>query len=295
MSISQLGYIGFEVSDLAAWKTFMTDVLGLALSGEASDGSMAFRNDERAARFLVREGAADDLAFIGLEVADASALAALTDRLETAGVTVSAGSDEEAGLRHVEAFSFFDDPAGNRIELFFGAEMADSQFESSVVRSQFVAGNQGLGHCVLRANDREESERFFCDVLGFKLSDHIICDIGGYKVNIAFMHINPRHHSVALGAGLPKRIHHFMLQVSSLDDLGSAYDRTVDHRLRVTQTLGRHPNDKMVSFYALTPSGFEFEYGWGAREVDDETWEVGCYDHISEWGHRRPPYRRPKN
>lgn len=295
MNISQLGYIGFEVSDLSAWKTFMTDVLGLALAHEEADGSMVFRNDERAARFLVDQGPADDLAFVGLEVGGASELAALTARLERSGVTVTQGSDDEAFRRQVEAFAFFDDPAGNRIEIFWGAQRADGPFKSGVVQSQFVASSQGLGHCVLRANDREESERFFCDVLGFKLSDHIICDIGGYKVNIAFMHINPRHHSIALGAGLPKRIHHFMLQVESLDDLGLAYDRTVDHRLRITQTLGRHPNDKMVSFYALTPSGFEFEFGWGAREVDDETWEVGCYDHISEWGHRRPPYRRPKN
>ena len=35
------------------------------------------------------------------------------------------------------------------------------------------------------------------------------------------------------------------------------------------QTLGRHPNDRMFSFYAKTPSGFQFEFGWGGREVDD--------------------------
>jgi hypothetical protein len=50
----------------------------------------------------------------------------------------------------------------------------------------------------------------------------------------------------------------------------------------------------MVSFYAFTPSGFEFEYGFGAREVDDATWQAGHYNIISEWGHRPPATLRQK-
>jgi hypothetical protein len=38
--------------------------------------------------------------------------------------------------------------------------------------------------------------------------------------------------------------------------------------------LGKHTNDYMVSFYLRTPSGFNVEYGWGAREIDDSTWQV---------------------
>ena len=64
------------------------------------------------------------------------------------------------------------------------------------------------------------------------------------------------------------------------------------------QTLGRHPNDGMCSFYAKTPSGFQFELGWGGREVDDATWAPTTYDHISEWGHHPPsslaPAERPR-
>ena len=151
----------------------------------------------------------------------------------------------------------------------------------------------GLGHCVVRVRDRAAAERWYCDVLGFKLSDRIVCEIGGFQVDIAFLHVNPRHHSIALGEMMPKRIHHVMFQVGSMDDVGLAFDRCTDNRVPITQTLGRHPNDKMFSFYAMTPSGFEFEYGWGARNVDDATWEPTTYDHISEWGHKRLPYPKP--
>jgi biphenyl-2,3-diol 1,2-dioxygenase len=50
----------------------------------------------------------------------------------------------------------------------------------------------------------------------------------------------------------------------------------------------------MVSFYAHTPSGFQFEYGWGGREVDDARWQPTEYDHISEWGHHHPALLNPK-
>jgi hypothetical protein len=44
----------------------------------------------------------------------------------------------------------------------------------------------------------------------------------------------------------------------------------------------------MLSFYALTPSGFQFEFGWGGRKVDDATWETTTYSQVSEWGHHPP-------
>jgi hypothetical protein len=44
----------------------------------------------------------------------------------------------------------------------------------------------------------------------------------------------------------------------------------------------------MFSFYAKTPSGIEFEFGWGGREVDDATWKPVTHDRISEWGHHPP-------
>jgi hypothetical protein len=48
----------------------------------------------------------------------------------------------------------------------------------------------------------------------------------------------------------------------------------------------------MLSFYAMTPSGFQFEYGWGARLVDDATWTPEVHDRISEWGHHPPALLR---
>ncbi len=157
----------------------------------------------------------------------------------------------------------------------------------------FVTGEQGVGHLALRANNIAETRSYFEQVLSFGLSDHIRCTLpGDFKVDITFLHVNPRHHTVALGSGLPKHLHHFMLQMGSLDDVGAALDRAFANDVRVVQGLGRHPNDQMVTFYCVTPSGFECEIGWGGRTVDDSTWEPTTYNRISDWGHQSP-YRRP--
>lgn len=289
----RLGYLGFEVKDLAAWEAFATGVLGLEVARRDAN-ELALRCDDWEQRFLVTAGPSDDLSCLGWEVDDAPALDVIVLRLRGAGVEVEEGSADLARARRVTRLVTLRDPSGNPCELFFGAERAASPFKSPHVVSKFVTGDQGLGHVVMSANDPAKSERFYADLLGFRLSDRIVCEFHGYPVDITFMHGSTRHHSVAIGGPQKKRIHHFMLEVASMDDVGLGFDRALQGGIRIMQTLGRHPNDRMFSFYARTPSGFQFEYGWGARQVDDATWQPTTYDHISEWGHHPPEMLKPR-
>ena len=83
-------------------------------------------------------------------------------------------------------------------------------------------------------------------------------------------------------------VHHLMLEVGSIDDVGSGLDTVNERGLPLAISLGRHTNDLMTSFYIRTPSGFEIEYGTGGRLVDDETWEIDEYDTQSLSGHKPP-------
>jgi len=286
-AVTQLGYLGFEVSDLEAWKNFSTKVLGLTVS-ETSDTGFCLSMDSHRQRFFVNQGPSDDLSVIGWEVSDEANLSATVTRLSEAGYEVQEGSAEECALRKLEKLVKLNDPAGIPLELYYGPEKRESAIESEVVKSGFVADDMGLGHLVINAVSQQESLDFYCTLLGFGLSDYIRCDLYGFKVDIAFLHANRRHHSLALGEGNQKRMHHFMIEAQSMDEVGLAYDRAIRNRVTIAQTLGRHPNDRMFSFYAFTPSGFQFEFGWGGREIDRENWESRTYDHISEWGHHPP-------
>ncbi len=293
--VAQLGYLHFEVRDLTAWEALGTTVLGLGLASRHPDGAFSLRMDGHAQRFFITPGDSDDLSAIGWEVPDEPALMAVADRIRDLGIEVREATNEAREGRGVSRLLCFTDPGGVPSEIYFGPALASDTFRSAVVRSGFVADDLGLGHVVITANRQDESAKFYRDALGFRLSDNIVCDLHGFHVDIAFFHANARHHTVAFGDRQRKRLHHFMVEVNAMDDVGLALDRTMAAGLRVMQTLGRHPNDRMFSFYAKTPSGFQFELGWGGRSVDDATWTPTTYDHVSEWGHHPPEFtvKRP--
>lgn len=290
--IAALGYVGIEASDLAAWRHFACDILGLHAT-DRSDGGIDLRMDGYAWRLRLSEGPLDDLAFAGWEVRDAAALVALTAKLAQAGVEVVEADNALVADRRVSGLIAFTDPEGNRHEAFYGPLQRTNSPFISPTGATFKTGTQGLGHLVLRCTDRQRMMDFFVETLGFRLSDHIDTEvIPGRPLRISFLRCNGRHHSLALAeVPVPKRIIHLMLEVTNIDDVGRAMSRCQADGVHLSFTLGRHSNDDMLSFYPMTPSGFDFEYGWGGLEVDDESWHVVTHDTNSAWGHnfQRPP------
>ena len=290
MSIESLGYLGFKVKDLDAWNAFATGVLGL-MAAEPSGAVRRYRLDELSWRIAVEKGESDDLAFIGFEVAGPVELESLRTRLTEKGVAVSSGDKKLVAERGVLDLLTCKDPDGLTVEIFYGpTQRTEAPFTSSVGLTAFVTGAQGLGHAVLSTKDISTARHFYQDLLGFRLSDINKMQMNPkYRFDMEFFHCNPRHHTLALmPIPLPKRLHHFMLQVPTIDAVGFALERAEAAGAPITATLGRHTNDHMVSFYMRTPAGFEVEFGTGAIEVDEATWRVMRHEKPSSWGHKRP-------
>lgn len=284
-----LSHLVFETQKSAAWDTLLVDVLGLRRGRTLDDGTTLYRMDDRAMRIAVRTGPAEDLVAVGFEARSPEAMWDVAMRARDEGAFVEEGLAKDAAARCAAHLVRFDEPGGLDVEIVAGSIDAEEAFDDGRTHAGFVTGDQGLGHVALRADDVAASRRFFERVLGFRLSDRIQCTLTtGYEVDLCFLRVNRRHHTLALGTGMPKHLHHFMVQTATVDDLGATYDRCFDRGVRVTQTLGRHPNDKMLSFYAKTPSGFEVECGYGGREVEDDEVSTPTYDRISLWGHRPP-------
>ncbi|MFC8718590.1 VOC family protein [Kitasatospora sp. NPDC057198] len=289
--VQELAYVVYEVGDPADWEHFGVTLLGMQI-GERFDGGFTLRTDEKAHRWIVTEGPADDLVASGYQVESAAALDALAGRLAAAGVPVTEGTAAEAAARRVERLVKVTDPMGNPLELVTGLADAATPFRSDALLGSFVTGTGGAGHHVLLSKGvgREEYLAFYQDLLGFRISDRIVEELApGVFADLIFLHCNPRHHSVAFGdMPHPKRTHHFMVEVTDIRDVGRAYDRCMDAEQPFEMTLGMHPNDHMFSFYVRTPSGFSVEYGWGGLLIDDATWQVTTLDRLHSWGHRPP-------
>lgn len=268
--IKALGYIGFTSPNAEDWRTFGPEVLGAELAPDAPDGGVRLRVDDAVHRITIHPGEADDLAYLGWEVDDLDATVAA---VEAAGITV--GEDNA-----------FTDPFGFRHELTTSIETG-APFTPGRPMSGFVTGEQGLGHAVLIVPDLSAADAFYTDVLGFKVSDSVESGL-----SLRFFHCAghaARHHTVAM-ASVPGMVgmHHLMLEVKTLDDVGTALDIVDERQIPLAMSLGRHTNDLMTSFYVRTPSGFEIEYGTGGLTVDDDTWEVGLHEAQSIWGHKPP-------
>lgn len=290
--ITQLGYLGIEVSDLPRWERFASEVLGLAVTPGPMADTRWLRMDANCQRFILTTGPADDLAFAGWQVADSASVQSFTEVLDGLGLKWSWATDDELALRGVQRMLHFKDPAGNRHEIYCGPKLASSRFVSPSVASGFVAGAEGLGHIVYSSAEYAKTLAFARDVLALADSDQIRVAIGpGMSFEVSFLHTNARHHSYAIAPQPPtpgphKRIHHFMIEANSVEEVGFARDRCLAMGQAVQMDIGQHPNDKMISFYGQTPSGFFVEFGWGGAKVDPATWQVVTYDKLSEWGHR---------
>ncbi|MBV9120123.1 MAG: VOC family protein [Chloroflexi bacterium] len=282
MGVIQLGYAGLAAPELESWDRLAREVLGAEVR-DRSDQALYLRFDEYHHRLIVQQDSPPDLLFAGWMLAGPREFEAQLAALRQHDIPFRMATDEELRQRKVRQMAWCTDPDGLRVELFWGLlTLPREPFVPTRAMQGFKAGSLGLGHLVVWSNERQASERFYCDVLQFKLSDY-----GSGRA--AFLRCNPRHHSLALAQSRPdsgdQRLRHVMLEVNELDDVGRAYDLCED-RWPLVSTLGRHPNDRMVSFYLKTPSGFALEYGWGARLVDEESWTLQAYEPGDVWGHK---------
>lgn len=284
MELLSLGYVGIGIGagNLADWADFGVKLLGMQMT-ENGASRVALRMDDRRQRLFVDREVPAGSRYFGWEVADSAALGAVAANVEHAGYPVSRAPASLADRRFVRDMIAFDDPAGNRIEIFHGAGQAADPFRPGRAISGFRTGPLGLGHAVLTVVDTETVARFYQDVLGFQLSDYLLSPFRAY-----FFHVNPRHHSLAVIQGGQNSLHHLMVELYNLDDVGQGYDIALQQEDRVGVTLGRHTNDYMTSFYARSPSDFMVEYGWGGRSIDAPTWRATELKHgPSLWGHER--------
>lgn len=286
--IQALAYIVSESTDVTRWKQYGEEVLGAATQA-APEGVLYVKVDERAYRVLVVPGAADRYVASGWELANSADFDATVATLKQAGVAVTDGSAAERALRKFDRMAVFTDPAGNRHELVTGYNGGESAFASPIGVQGFKTGKFGMGHTVLPAIPFDDTLKLFKDVLGFGLSDVFNFQMGpdAPVIRIYFLHAaSGRHHSLALAEmPNPAGCVHAMLEVNSMTDVGLAQDRVAKHGVKMMATLGEHENDRMTSFYIMTPGNFALEYGYGGIEVDPATWQTTHTKQVSIWGH----------
>lgn len=268
--VTELAYLGFNITDPAAWKAFAAECIGMEVLEDGEADRFYLRLDHWHHRFVMHKSDTDDLAYLGWRVAGPADLDAMAKQLEAAKIPYRVGTESEAEERHVLGLLKLTSPGGIPTEIFFSPRI-DTNFPFHPGRrlyGRFVTGDQGIGHCILNEMDAPAAVKFY-STLGLTGSVEYKLKLpNGMVAKPIFMHCNDRQHSVAFGLGpMEKRINHVMLEYTHLDDLGIAHDIVRRRKIDVALQLGKHSNDEALTFYLATPSKWLLELGWGARKA----------------------------
>ena len=288
----RLGYLVVETNRLTDWKRFGADAIGLHVD-ELTTGVTRFRLDDHTCRFLLQRGPAEDVTTFGWQVTTHEAFDEILSRVTARRLPLSEGTPEECALRGVERLWCFTAPKGGLTEIFTAPTVTPEPLRMTA--SGFVTGGGGMGHVAITSKDVLGMHSYYTTLFDARLSDFILERIGPMKLRIRFLRVNERHHSVAIANvrqvpadPIRTRIQHANIQVATLDDMVTSFERVTAEGFRMMWSIGQHTNDRELSYYCRTPSGFELEVGWNPLLVTPElesTWEPTTYQGISTWGH----------
>jgi len=286
-----LGYVVIETNRFADWRRFGTEAIGMHRD-DLDSGLTRFRLDDQECRFLLRRGPAEDVVATGWHLDDHTTFEQIEARIRARGVPVVEGTAEEAALRGVERLLRFPGPKGITQEIY--TTPVKSAEPLRMLASGFVTGDSGMGHIAITSTKPAQLRGYFTTVFDARLTDYIDETISGVKLKIRFLRVDERHHSIAVAAvrGLPidpvrTRVQHLNIQAATLDDVARSYQRVHELGFDMALSVGQHTNDKELSYYARTPSGFEWEVGWNPVVIDETTWQPTTHQGISIWGHTR--------
>ncbi|MBD0861753.1 VOC family protein [Gordonia sp. zg691] len=287
--IKGLGYVRVLATDMDRWRELGYDVLGFAPGSGPEEDALHFRMDERPSRITVERADVDRVSAVGWEVRDHLALRRLTSMFDAEGIEHTEMPQDLCDARRIEGGISLKDPGGTPLEIFYGPALDHSPVNTKYGQ-KFVTGQQGLGHVVMPTTNFDESYRFYTETLGFlpRGAFRMPSPPGVGPLRIRFLGVNPRHHSLAIMPSLEGRdpgLIHVMVEVDELDAVGRAYDQVMARDFPVSSTLGRHTNDKMVSFYVRVPGGWDIEYGTGGQLVDESYYTAEEITADSYWGH----------
>jgi catechol 2,3-dioxygenase-like lactoylglutathione lyase family enzyme len=230
--VTRIGHMGMRVRDLDAAVDFQGAVLGLVESERRGRVSYLTCN-ERHHELILIESAKRGYDHIGLEVADAEALAA------TRAAALRAGAeplgDVYDGEPGIERAALLRGPGGHVYKLFCGMESVPApppddrpaKFEHASVKIR------GLG----------ATERFLRDGLGFAFSDRM-------GRTASWWHCDADHHGMALIFGPRPELSHYAWSVADLNAMGRIADRLAARGRRLMWGPSRHGpgNNQFVYF-----------------------------------------------
>jgi len=272
LQIKRAGHSTLTTPDLERTVDYFTRIVGLSLL--AREKNRAILATKAGLEAVVVERGSDVAApRLSLQIAPNGDLGEVASRLKKAAIRSERRSDITPGIAEAIAFK---DPKGTTLEIFAQCTFApDDDTFAGVMPLK-------LGHIAYQCPDVQGMVKFYCDTLGFRVSD--------WRSDFfAFLRCSRDHHTVNFLRDAKTAIHHIAFEVRDWSDIKRASDLLAKNGIQLTWGPLRHIIGHNIAIYHKNPDGVTIEFFCEMDQMYDE--ELGFFE-PRPWHQDRP--QRPK-
>jgi catechol 2,3-dioxygenase-like lactoylglutathione lyase family enzyme len=272
LQIKRAGHSTLTTPDLERMVDYFTGIVGLGVAAREKNKAILATKSGLEAIVLERGGAVE-APRLSFQIAPGSDLGEVASRLNKAGLNSERRSDITPGIGEAVAFK---DPKGTTLEVFsdFAFAPNDNTFNGIMP--------QKFGHIAYQCPDVQGIVKFYCDMLGFRVSD--------WRSDFfAFLRCSRDHHTVNFLRNTKTFISHIAFEVRDWSDIKRACDLLARNNIKLTWGPIRHIIGHNIAIYHKNPDGVVIEFFCDLDQIPDE--ELGFFE-PRPWHQDRP--QRPK-
>jgi catechol 2,3-dioxygenase-like lactoylglutathione lyase family enzyme len=271
IGVKKISHATYETPDLDRQIEYYTDVIGLTLTAREKDGAfLASTLDHHSV--VLRKGDHARCVQIGFQIGLDDDLGAFDKQVAAHGIKTQRKADPEPSIGEMVTF---EDPKGTVIEVFKRADTPPQKFPNKGIVPH------KLGHVAFFTKDVKKTTDFYCDVLGFRVSDWM-GDI------FSFLRCGPDHHTINLMQDEQNRHYHTAFELRDWGHMLTACDYLSLNGYKLLWGPGRHGMGHNLFCYHRAPNGLITEL---VAQLDQMNEELGYFE-PRPWHRDRP--QRPK-
>ena len=269
--VKRIAHATYETPDLDRLVEYYTEILGLTLAEKAKDVAyLASTLDHHSV--VLRQGGPAKCMRLGFQLGLDDDLDAFEKQTAARGIKTRRLKDSEPSIADMVAF---EDPKGTAMEVFKRGEFAGQRFPNKGIVPH------KLGHVAFFVNDVKRTTDFYCDVLGFRVSDWM----GDF---FSFLRCGADHHTINLMQANEDRHFHTAFELRDWGHMLTACDYLSLNGYKLLWGPGRHGIGHNLFAYHRAPNGLITEL---FAQLDQMNEELGYFE-PRPWHRDRP--QRPK-
>ena len=271
--VKRLGHATLTTPDIERQVAYWHDIIGLSVVDKGEDYCVLGTRMGQECILLERAPEQGFLRRLSFQVAPGSDLGELAAKLKAAGVKSERRQDISPGVREAIVFH---DPKGTLLEVY-----ADYKFAPGDGNEKGISPVK-FGHVAYRVNDVQKITKFYCDVLGFRVSDWI-------GDHFSFLRCGVDHHSVNFVRFDDEKLHHIAFELRDWGAIHDACDYLAQKKIQLVWGPLRHIVGHNIAAYHRNPDEIRVELFAEMDLMKDE--ELGYWE-PRPWHEERP--LRPK-